>query len=158
MADDKDARSYRPGNPFARGGTTDQSGAAGQGGDPLAELARLIGQHDPFAEFGRGAAPRDARASAPPPGAPPADWRAARGGRGQEGYRDYPAQPSEHPVSEGRGSYAPDYRPTDRGGEAPASDERYVESPRFDTPHYRDPHYGEEADGPQEEVHEHYGE
>jgi hypothetical protein len=54
MADDN--------NPQSR--ASDSSGriatGGGQGSDPLAELARLIGQNDPFSEFGR-----NARAAAP---------------------------------------------------------------------------------------------
>src|SRR4051812_11612107 len=66
MADD--TRGYRK-DPYGRSGT----GASGQATDPLTELARLIGQSDPFATDaggdrrpGGGAA--DARA-------PQADWR-----------------------------------------------------------------------------------
>lgn len=47
MADDHSQRAYRS-NEYAR-----EPIKAGQGNDPLAELARLIGQTDPFAEFGR---------------------------------------------------------------------------------------------------------
>jgi hypothetical protein len=47
MADDHSQRAYRH-NEYAREATK-----TGQGNDPLAELARLIGQTDPFAEFGR---------------------------------------------------------------------------------------------------------
>lgn len=46
MADDHSQRAYRS-NEFSR---APKSGSAN---DPLAELARLIGQNDPFAEFGR---------------------------------------------------------------------------------------------------------
>jgi hypothetical protein len=45
--------------------------AATSGSDPLAELARLIGQNDPFGEFGRDGA---RRASAPPAHEPPQAW------------------------------------------------------------------------------------
>jgi hypothetical protein len=45
MADDNDQRLTR--NPYAR-----TASKAASGNDPLAELARLIGQTDPFAEFG----------------------------------------------------------------------------------------------------------
>jgi hypothetical protein len=58
MADDHNQRPYRSNGP---------AGAApgvASGSDPLAELARLIGQNDPFSEFGRPAAPR----------APASDW------------------------------------------------------------------------------------
>ena len=47
MADDHSQRAYRS-NEFSRAPM--KSGSAN---DPLAELARLIGQNDPFAEFGR---------------------------------------------------------------------------------------------------------
>src|SRR5882757_4264892 len=46
MADNSDSR-FRPSDPFGRG-----TGPSGPANDPLAELARLIGQNDPFAEFG----------------------------------------------------------------------------------------------------------
>ena len=65
MADDHSQRPYRASEPPARGS------AKAPGSDPLAELARLIGQTDPFGEFGRETA---RRAAAPP--AERADWDA----------------------------------------------------------------------------------
>ncbi len=59
MADDQSQRPYRASEPPVR------SAAKPPGNDPLAELARLIGQTDPFAEFGRDSA---RRASAPQSG------------------------------------------------------------------------------------------
>ena len=59
MADDQSQRPYRASEPPVR------SAAKPSGNDPLAELARLIGQTDPFAEFGRESA---RRASAQQPG------------------------------------------------------------------------------------------
>ena len=47
MADDHNQRAYRASEASSRG----QGG--GSGNDPLAELARLIGQSDPFGEYGR---------------------------------------------------------------------------------------------------------
>ena len=47
MADDQSQRPYRASEPPVRGP------AKAHGSDPLAELARLIGQTDPFGEFGR---------------------------------------------------------------------------------------------------------
>ena len=59
MADDNSAR-YRSNDPFGRG-----PASATPANDPLAELARLIGRNDPFAEYGRAragaAAPDPAR-------------------------------------------------------------------------------------------------
>src|SRR6478752_6617268 len=67
MADNNSSR-FRSSDPLGRG-----SGSPAPANDPLAELARLIGQNDPFAEFG------------------------ARPGEGQQqdpqGYEQYPTQP-----------------------------------------------------------------
>ena len=61
MADDQNQRPYRSNEPPARGAP---AATPSSDSDPLAELARLIGQTDPFAEFGRDSA---RRAAAPPP-------------------------------------------------------------------------------------------
>jgi hypothetical protein len=66
MADDHTQRPYRSSEPPARNAP---GATPGSGSDPLAELARLIGQNDPFAEFGR----NNARHAAPPPAA---EWSA----------------------------------------------------------------------------------
>jgi hypothetical protein len=63
MADDK--RPFRANESYGR----PAAGGAG-GNDPLAELARLIGQTDPFSEFGRDGRRAAAAPQAPPP-APP---------------------------------------------------------------------------------------
>jgi hypothetical protein len=60
MADDHTQRPYRSNAPAGTAAGTPS------GNDPLAELARLIGQNDPFSEFGRAAAQR-APAAAPDP-------------------------------------------------------------------------------------------
>jgi cell division protein FtsN len=67
MADNNTSR-FRSSDPFGHG-----SGPTAPANDPLAELARLIGQNDPFAEFG-------ARPSEAPPDP-------------QGGYDQYPTQP-----------------------------------------------------------------
>src|SRR5215813_4443808 len=70
MADDKRLRAQRTSESMRRGGHLPEDGASG---DPLAELARLIGQSDPFSDYGRregrNPPPRDAQ---PQPGS---DWR-----------------------------------------------------------------------------------
>jgi hypothetical protein len=63
MAEDQFQRSYRASEPPVRGP------AKPGGNDPLAELARLIGQTDPFGEFGR-----DSRRAAPPQSDERSDW------------------------------------------------------------------------------------
>ena len=64
MADDHSQRPYRASQPPTRSAPS-AAPAAPSGNDPLAELARLIGQTDPFAEYGR-----DGRHAAPPAAAP----------------------------------------------------------------------------------------
>ena len=68
MADDQTQRPYRS-NPIpARNAPGAAPAIGGSGNDPLAELARLIGQNDPFAEYGR----QNVAQRAPAPAAPPA--------------------------------------------------------------------------------------
>jgi len=70
MADNLTQRPYRSNEPAARA----PGSAANPASDPLAELARLIGQTDPFAEFGRDTARHSVP---PPPPVPPAARTAA---------------------------------------------------------------------------------
>jgi hypothetical protein len=78
MRDDNHSRNYPPNDPSRRA----PAGAGNaQGGDPLAELARLIGQNDPFSDFARdqGRAPAPAHNSRrPDPNSNPmaSDWQA----------------------------------------------------------------------------------
>ncbi len=65
MADDHNQRPYRSNGPAGTGA------GASAGSDPLAELARLIGQNDPFSEFGRQPAAARAPAATPAPAWPP---------------------------------------------------------------------------------------
>jgi hypothetical protein len=62
MADDQTLRSYRPNDPYRRGQT--EASDPNIASDPLAELARLIGQNDPYTDHARAARyghdPRDA--------------------------------------------------------------------------------------------------
>ena len=67
MADDQNQRPYRSNESLTRRAPAANPAS---GSDPLAELARLIGQTDPFAEFGRENA-RRATAPPPPPAAAP---------------------------------------------------------------------------------------
>lgn len=89
MADDNTLRSYRPNDPSRRDPAS--VGGRDRSNDPLVELARLIGQNDPFADVGRGnARDLDARDDGQgnvgqdvrqnlrqesPASAPAADWR-----------------------------------------------------------------------------------
>lgn len=70
MADDQNQRPYRGNEASARPG----AGGSAPASDPLAELARLIGQNDPFSEFGRDGSKRVA--STPRQPEPAASWQA----------------------------------------------------------------------------------
>src|SRR3974390_1720742 len=82
MADDQIQRPNRTNEVSSRGAPATSSS------DPLAELARLIGQTDPFGEYGRGNARRAAAPQAPTsaPNFVPNDYKAA------------PVVPAEIPV------------------------------------------------------------
>src|SRR3972149_3038249 len=73
MADDQTQRPYRSNEAPARGQPAKAGGGA-PSNDPLAELARLIGQNDPFSEFGRDGAQRAVPQARQPE--PAADWAA----------------------------------------------------------------------------------
>ena len=91
MADDHSQRPYRASEPPVRGP------AKASGSDPLAELARLIGQTDPFAEFGRDTARR----------APPQ----------QAGDRsDWDTPPTASPYAPQAGADPQSYAPAQRSG------------------------------------------
>src|SRR5262245_14686820 len=71
MADDHTLGSYRSTDPQRRASEPARPNEQAGSGDPLAELARLIGQSDPFAEFGRSSR-RAARQQAQPQATSPA--------------------------------------------------------------------------------------
>src|SRR2546423_1577412 len=73
MADDNTVRSYRSNDPHRRSSAA--GAAAPPHSDPLAELARLIGQTDPFAEFAAGNARRQAEPQTPAVPPNPTEWR-----------------------------------------------------------------------------------
>jgi hypothetical protein len=76
MADDHTLRSYRSNDRYQPAEPSRPSEQA-VGGDPLAELARLIGQRDPFAEFGRSNARQGQRPAPDVPTTAPDDWQQA---------------------------------------------------------------------------------
>lgn len=98
MADDQ--RPYRSSDAIARAGQAKGAGSS-SGNDPLAELARLIGQSDPFGEYARETARHpaepqrdDARGYRPPTGAH--DPQAGMPSYGAPVYDDPPYDPSAY--------------------------------------------------------------
>jgi SPOR domain len=156
MADRYQDRRFPAGDP-GRGGERPAS-ARGES-DPLAELARLIGQTDPFGSMGRANQQVQPRTSArdhyqppatdegPPAGPPPWMQRAIRPEAPQ---RDYP---QEHPSS---------VHPLHRHAASPvASEPDYEQAPPFDEAdrepdpsRYDDALYGQPDSGAQEFQHD----
>jgi hypothetical protein len=112
MADDQKQQLYRSSEAPARG---TRPAASPTGSDPLAELARLIGQTDPFTEFDRQNA-RHAAAPPAPPAAPPPSF-------GPSDYFDAPNGPPPHPAALQPPAYPPPsgvHQPYAAGGFYPA--------------------------------------
>jgi hypothetical protein len=106
MADDHRLDSYRSTDPQRRAAEPSRSAEQPRASDPLAELARLIGQKGPFAEFGRSNSRQNSREAArqaqAAPAAPTPQWQpqeqeyTADHGHGSEAYGSHAgyAQPA----------------------------------------------------------------
>jgi hypothetical protein len=119
MADDTNFRSYRSSDPYGRGAAAPAPSNPDAASDPLAELARLIGQNDPFADLRRdslrGEAPAAARQAAPADHAR-ADWHSGH------------AEPVDAPYGNTHG--APQAAP--QFGARPHESQQYAEPPQDD--------------------------
>lgn len=117
MADDNNSR-YRQSDPFGR--NPGPSGAAGQASDPLAELARLIGRNDPFADL------RDSRMAAPQQ-----DYQ----GYASDQTPQYGSDPAPHYGNDPAPRYGNDPAPRFGGDYPPRYDEQqHAQPPRPDWP------------------------
>ena len=114
MADDQSQRPYRASEP------PPVRGSGKTGSDPLAELARLIGQTDPFGEYGR----ETARHSPPAQSAARADWNQPLGASYTAQYSgdapapapryaddSYPAAPASPLIPQDYGSQRYEHQP-----------------------------------------------
>jgi hypothetical protein len=150
MAEDQKQQLYRSSEAPTRG---TRPAASPTGSDPLAELARLIGQTDPFAEFDRQNARRaavpptpptapppsfgpsdyfDAPAAPPPAGLQPPPYAPPSGMRQPYATGDHYAAESEgsgHPADEHGGFDPPAYHPGN--AQFAAEDEGYYEDGRL---------------------------
>lgn len=146
MADDSTLRSYRSNDPYRR--AADASRPGDQASDPLAELARLIGQADPFAELGRGQPRQGSEQGSqqrPQPGrqapraAPAAasdEWHRASAREPQHGFDDYASR-------EAQSSYRDSHRETYR---EPYQGSRQSSPHDVDHGSSYDPRYGSSQD------------
>lgn len=147
MADDHYSRSPRPNNPFARPQTGPRAPQAG--GDPLAELARLIGQADPYENF----SPAPARPSSAAPAHDPryvreddtGGWPSAADGRPVQHY------PEQSGYQDGYGSNAPYNAPPSYQDPHYAQPQQGYGEPDYGQGYndqtYSDPHYSDRDDG-----------
>ncbi|OLB74081.1 MAG: hypothetical protein AUI16_15465 [Alphaproteobacteria bacterium 13_2_20CM_2_64_7] len=148
MADDNRLRSYRTNDPYGRAAEPAQPSEEASIRDPLAELARLLGQSDPFAEFGQ--ANRSSRHDAP--ATAPADWQGAPArepqfAAGDASWADYTPAPDSrlhddaHASADHQSGYYADERADDgrqepeyyEGGDVPLDpheDAMYDDPPR----------------------------
>ncbi len=122
MADDHNQRPYRGNDASQRAASG--GGASGSGNDPLAELARLIGQNDPFSEFGRDGNRRVA--AAPHQAEPAPDFT-----RQPFGSAPLAGDPEAYQADSQPAAYAPTYAPE---GQPPV--------PGYSVPDYEVPGYG----------------
>src|SRR5262245_30001849 len=125
MADDQTQRTYRASEPPVRGQAKGPSN-----NDPLAELARLIGQTDPFGEYGRAAG----RPTSPPPAEHP-DWsnQPARSSYGEQGGLDA-RQPAGTQRSSGDRFYSGRAAPVEQSTRQLSSDQNYGRQPYGSAP------------------------
>lgn len=122
---DNSFRSYRGGDPYARSAAAPTAPAREPAHDPLAELARLIGQNDPFADPSRDSRPAPAESQYGNGQSAQSDWAS-------DGYAEpdrYGAQPHADP------HLAPQYH-DEQPGERPYPGT----APRLDDRRYADGH------------------
>src|SRR5262249_2009968 len=77
MADDNTLRPYRSSDPYRGGAEPGRPSQEASARDPLAELARLLGQSDPFADFGRSNSRQGQQEAHDAPATAPDDWQSA---------------------------------------------------------------------------------
>src|SRR5262245_15997724 len=77
MSDDNTLRPYRSSEPHRRAAEPSRPSQEASARDPLAELARLLGQSDPFADFGRSNSRQGQQEAHDAPATAPDDWQSA---------------------------------------------------------------------------------
>jgi hypothetical protein len=108
MADDSRFRSNRPSDSYRRAAEPSRPSEHASGSDPLAELARLIGKNDPYAEFGlRNSRPGQQQENYSTAAPAHDDWPQASS---HEGYQEpHPGSAHDARVESWRSDNAPAY-------------------------------------------------
>src|SRR5262245_20165263 len=74
---DNTSRPYRSSDPYHRAAEPSRPSQEASARDPLAELARLLGQSDPFADLGRSNSRQGQQEAHDAPATAPEDWQSA---------------------------------------------------------------------------------
>jgi hypothetical protein len=165
MADDNIVRSYRSSGPARRvnapaesrdaESTDSASGDDATRSDPLAELARLIGQSDPFADSGQNGGQDRGRNSAQAAAARPqgefaaSDWRRTAAALARESMRSPPLADPRHEEADPALSAADPYRTAPDDRFAQPARHATLDDERDASTRYRDePHFSEDGEEP----------
>ena len=154
MADDNTLRPYRSNDPYRRAAEPSRPSEEASVRDPLAELARLLGQSDPFADFGRSHSRQEQQEAHDAPATAPDDWQAAPAREfaaveAQRGWAQGPSLGSSHASSR---DYAQPPAPEPAGWHA---DSRFYDEPQLGADQ-QSQHYDEQNQ--QYEQSQHYDE
>ncbi len=140
MADDNRFRSTRPGDAYRRAADTPFPNERVTGSDPLAELARLIGKNDPYAEFGLSASHEEQ-----PKGAPAAMSRHDDYASPQEQYDERYHEPYPDSGTDPRESYEASHEAYAGNARSSAHEPSYENWPSHHATPYREPRFADEV-------------
>jgi cell division septation protein DedD len=131
MSDDNTLRPYRSSDPHRRAAEPSRPSQEASARDPLAELARLLGQSDPFADFGRSNSRQGQQEAHDAPATAPDDWQSAPAREPQfavGGAQGRWAQGSAHGSAHGSSQESSqDYYSPAAQSEAQGSDSRFYD-------------------------------
>ena len=141
MADDNTLRRYRSNDPYRRAAEPSRPSEEASVRDPLAELARLLGQSDPFADFGRSHSRQEQQEAHDAPATAPDDWQAAPAREfaaveAQRGWAQGPSLGSSHASSRDY-THSPAPQPEGRPSDDRFYDELHLGADQ-QTQHYAD--------------------
>jgi hypothetical protein len=147
MADDNTLRLYRSSDPYRRAAEPSRPSEEAGARDPLAELARLRGQSDPFADFGRSHSLQGQQEAHDAPATAPDDWQGApapdpqfAAGDAQRGWGQGPSHASSlasSPAASVDYTHSPATQPEGRRSDSRSYDELHLGADQ-QTQHYDD--------------------
>jgi hypothetical protein len=147
MADENTLRRYRSNDPYRRAAEPPRPSEEASARDPLAELARLLGQSDPFADLGRSNSRERQGEAHDAPTTAPDDWHAAPVREPHFAAGDMPRRSAQGASYETSRDYAHPPAPEPAGWHA---DSRFYEEPQLgadqQSQHYdeQNQHYDEQ--------------